>query len=89
MLTWWEGARYQGWGYGCHVLMNRNYEVVTRVQAGNGVNGLDVHDMEITQEGTAWVFSYHSVWIDDAGAERNVAECVIQEIDIETGDVWW
>ncbi len=89
VLTWWEGARYQGWGYGHHVLMNRNYEEVTRVQAGNGVNGLDVHDLQITPEGSAWVFSYHSVWIDHAGSDRNVAECVIQEIDIETGDVWW
>lgn len=89
VLTWWEGARYQGWGYGHFVMMNREYETIGHVQAGNGVNGLDVHDMQLTPYGTAWAFSYHSVWVNHAGIERNVAECVIQEIDIETGDVWW
>lgn len=89
VITWSEGAKLTGYGYTHFVIANEAYEPIARVQGGNGVNGLDVHDLFISEYGTAWVFSYHPVWIDDAGTRRNVLECVIQEIDIATGDVWW
>lgn len=89
VLTWSEGAKRIGYGYAHFVIANDAYEPIAYVQGGNGVNGLDVHDMVLTDYGTAWAFSYHPVWTDDAGTRRNVLECVIQEIDVSTGDVWW
>lgn len=89
VLTWSEGAKRTGYGYTHHVIADQSYEPIAYVQGGNGVNGLDVHDLILTDYGTAWAFSYHPVWTDDAGTRRNVLECVIQEIDISTGDVWW
>lgn len=89
VLTWSESAKRTGYGYGHFAIANQSYEIVARVQGGNGVNALDVHDMALSEYGTAWVFSYHPVWVATAGAERNVLECVIQEIDVSTGDVWW
>lgn len=89
VLTWSEGTSHVGWGYGHFVIVNQSYEVIAHVQAGHGVNGLDVHDMVLTEYGTAWVFSYHTVFLDMDGDRRNIMECVIQEIDVATGDVWW
>lgn len=89
VLTWSEGAKRTGYGYTHFVIADESYEPIARIQGGHGVNGLDVHDMVLTEYGTAWVFSYHPVWTDDAGSPRNVLECVIQEIDVSTGDVWW
>lgn len=89
VLTWSEGAKRTGYGYAHHVIANQSYEPIAYVQGGNGVNGLDVHDLILTDYGTAWAFSYHPVWTNDAGRPRNVFECIIQEIDVSTGDVWW
>ncbi len=89
VLTWSEGAKPTGYGYTHFVIADQSYEPIAYLQGGNGVNGLDVHDMVLTDYGTAWVFSYHPVWANDAGTQRNVLEGVIQEIDVSTGDVWW
>ena len=89
VLTWAESPNIRGLGYGHHVFYDQSYEQIATVQAGHGLDGLDVHDLVITDYGTAWVFSYNAVWADVNGARQNVMEGVIQEIEIATGEVWW
>lgn len=89
VLTWSEGAKRVGYGFTHFVIADQSYEPIAYVQSGHGLDGLDVHDMVLGEHGTAWAFAYHAVWTDDAGTRRNVMECVIQEIDVSTGDVWW
>lgn len=89
VLTWSEGAKRIGYGFTHFVIADQSYEPIAYVRGGHGVDGLDVHDLVLSDYGTAWAFSYHAVWTNDAGTRRNVMECVIQEIDVATGDVWW
>lgn len=89
VLTWSEGAKRTGYGYTHFAIADDSYEPIAYVQGGNGVYGLDVHDLVLTEYGTAWAFAYHPVWTDDHGTRRRVLECVIQEIDVATGDIWW
>ena len=89
VLTWAESPDIRGLGYGHHVIYDQSYQQIATVQAGHGLDGLDVHDLVITDYGTAWAFSYNAVWSEVNGARQAVMEGVIQEIEIATGDVWW
>lgn len=89
VLTWWEGGDYRGWGYGHYVIADQSYNRIATIQAGHGLNGLDLHDLVLTDYGTAWAASYHSQWAEVGGIRRNVIEYVIQEIDVASGDIWW
>jgi Arylsulfotransferase (ASST) len=79
VITYWEGRFAAGWGYGTYVLLDASYREVARISALGG-NRADIHEMRLTDEGTALVLSYNRV-------RRNgpVLDNVIQEIDIATG----
>jgi hypothetical protein len=79
VITYWEGRFASGWGYGSYVLLDASYREIGRIRAVGG-NRADIHDMQLTDEGTALVQSYNLV-------RRNgpVLDNVIQEIDVETG----
>jgi hypothetical protein len=93
VLTWWEGAKTQGYGFGHWVVANTAYEPMAYIQAGNGISGLDCHDLVITPHGTALALAYNPIeWnLGTVGGSfrGTVADGVIQEIDIETGIVIW
>jgi hypothetical protein len=93
VLTWWEGAKTQGYGFGHWVMANTAYEPIAYIQAGNGISGLDCHDLVITPVGTAISIAYNPIeWnLGTVGGSYrgSVADGVIQEIDIETGTVIW
>lgn len=93
VLTWWEGSKTQGYGFGHWVIANTAYERIAHVQCGNGISGLDCHDLVITPQGTAISLAYNPIeWnLAAVGGEYqdSVADGVIQEIDIETGLVLW
>jgi hypothetical protein len=88
VLTWWQGRFALGWGYGDYHVLDETYREVARIRAGNGYQG-DLHEMQITPEGTALVLAYDRVFRDTSarGGSREgvVLDNVIQEIDIETG----
>jgi hypothetical protein len=88
VLTWWQGRFALGWGYGDYHVLDETYREVARIRAGNGYRG-DLHDMQITPEGTALILAYDRVFRDTSahGGSRAgvVLDNVIQEIDLETG----
>jgi hypothetical protein len=89
VLTWWEG-KHTGYGQGEYVLMDGSYREVGRVRAGNGYEG-DHHEFLISPEDTALFDIYHKVPMDlsDSGGPANgtVLDGIVQEVDIETGEV--
>jgi len=91
VLTMWEGVSQVGTGFGHFVLLNAGYDVMARLQVGNGYHGADLHECLLTDHGTALAIVYNPVrWNLTAGggAEDGTAlDGIVQEIDIETGRV--
>ncbi len=89
VLTWWQGV-HGGWGQGEFFVLDESYREVARIRAGNGY-AADHHEFIITDRGTALIGIYGEEQRDlsDLGgpAELAVMEGVVQEIDIETGEV--
>ncbi len=90
VLTWWEGEPYPRPSVGEFVILDSSYQEITRVQAGNGYEA-NHHEFFITSEDTALIPIYGAVRRDlsPLGGQQNaiVYEGVVQEVDIETGEV--
>jgi hypothetical protein len=91
VLTWWEGTQPTiGIGDGRYVVMDATYREIAEVRAGNGLAG-DLHEFLITPDDTALVIAYEAVPHDLTGvggpAEGWIWDCVVQEVDVETGEV--
>lgn len=91
VLTMWEGVSERGHGLGHFVIFNTSYQVIARLQVGNGYPGGDVHEFLITPQGTALVMIYNTIrWdLSPIGGATNgtVIDGIIQELEIETGRV--
>src|SRR5215210_7428823 len=89
VLTWWEGL-HTGYGQGEYVICDHSYREITRVRAGNGYEG-DHHEFLITPEDTALITIYSKVPVDlsfvGGPTDGTVLDGIVQEIDIETGEV--
>ena len=88
VLTWWQGTIL---GAGVGVIMDSSYREVARVRAGNG-HQVDAHEFLLTPEGTALITCSPSLVpadLSSVGGSKHgqVAESVMQEIDVETGEV--
>ncbi len=79
VITYWEGRFAAGWGYGSYVVLDATYRQIARIRARGG-NRADIHDLRLTDAGTAIVLSYNLVRRDGP-----VLDNVIQEIDVATG----
>jgi hypothetical protein len=79
VITYWEGRFAAGWGYGTYVLLDQSYREIARIRALGG-NRADIHDMRLTDEGTAIVQSYNLV-----RRGGPVLDNVIQEVDVASG----
>jgi len=94
VLTWWEGKTVpeRGYGSGTWVIADRSYKEIARVKAGNGLTG-DLHEMLLTDRGTALIVIYHAVQADlsvvNSYKDGEVMDSLIQEIDVKTGKVLW
>ncbi len=92
VLTWWQGNVNHGQGNGADVILNRSYHTVAVVHAGNGYVS-DLHEFQITRQGTALIDAYvlvpHSLTSVGGPANGKVWDCVIQELDVRTGQVLW
>ncbi|MBV9336803.1 MAG: arylsulfotransferase family protein [Solirubrobacterales bacterium] len=83
VLTWWQGYTNNGSGRGEGVIYNTSYQQVATVQAGNGLQGTDLHEFLITPQGDAWVVGVSPVhW---GTLKKPLMDAVVQEIDIKTG----
>jgi len=94
VLTWWEGpvaSPILGTGFGHYVILDNSYKVIARVEAGLGKDSGDLHEFELTPQGTALVTAYKIVHgsLASIGGPKNakIADSIIQEIDVATGKV--
>jgi hypothetical protein len=95
VLTWWQDPLKPS-GNGRRepedVLYNEAYQQVGIVRAGNGLVP-DVHEFQITPEGTALIAVKHDVSCNlskvGGTSDGSVWDDVIQEVDIATGLVRW
>lgn len=92
VLTWAQGDSFQNAipGTGRDYICDSSYHVIATVQAGNGLNA-DLHEFQLTPQGTALITIYHVVPMDltSVGGAKDglVLEGVMQEIDVATGRV--
>ena len=88
VLTWWEGSVNGGIGSGAHVIVDATYREIARVRAGHGGTA-DLHEFQVTPQGTALFFSDSSVAPRIAATASpppwGVMDCAINEVDIATG----
>jgi hypothetical protein len=93
VLTYWEGYVNQGVGVGQDVILNHQYQQIATVRAGNG-DKADLHVFTITPRGDAFISAYapvRHVNLSSLGGPKDgtVLDSIIQEIDIQTGQVLW
>ena len=83
VLTWMDGAKE-------YVIFDHSYQEIARIKAGNGRNG-DHHEFHVSPQDTALITSYDPVpWdLSSIGGLKNdvVWQGIVQEIDIESGEV--
>lgn len=95
-LVWWQGLiNVYGFGTGEDVIAGSDYEPIARIKGGNGLKA-DLHDVQLTPSGAAYVTVYDPVWANvpipgGKGAVRRavVLDSGVQEIDVKTGLVMW
>jgi hypothetical protein len=88
VLTWWQGQVIAGHGQGEDVIYNSAYQRIAAIHGGNGLYA-DLHEFQITPQGTALLSAYEPVHYDlsSVGGSREglLEDCAVQEIDIRTG----
>ena len=93
VLSWWQGnISIHGFGVGEDVLYGSDYTALATVRGGNG-HRPDLHDFQLTPQGTAFVTSYFPVLCDlsayGGSADSGLTDGVMQEIDVRTGLVMY
>jgi hypothetical protein len=92
VLTYGVGRSTGGPGHseGYDVILNRHYQQIATVEAGNGL-AADQHEFALTPQGTALITIYHQVPYDLSSvggpSDGSVLDGVVQEIDVATGKV--
>ena len=81
MLAFYEWAPR---GRAFYALVDHNYRLAARIRAGNGYR-VNTHELQVTSAGTAYLSAYQPVRLP--GRSRPVIDFVIQEVDLESGDV--
>lgn len=93
ILTYFKGPAAEGWGYGDIYLMDDSYQVFNTVTTGGSLppHETDFHDMTITDDNTMLLMAYVATETDltEVGGPDDgwVEDAVVQEVDMETGDV--
>ncbi|MFC5424743.1 arylsulfotransferase family protein [Brevibacterium otitidis] len=93
VLTWWEGFVDTPLAEGEVVIVDDTYEEIARVGTGGDLphRKVDLHETTLTEDGTVLLMSYVPKQADltsfGGDADGWVWDGVVQEIDIETGEV--
>ncbi len=89
VITWWQGP-HTAYGQGEYAVLDGSYGEVARVGAGGGYLA-DLHEFLITEKDTALITVYGHEFRDlsavGGAGSAVVAEGIVQELDIETGEV--
>lgn len=93
VITWFEGRNTYspGISQGSWPVVDSSYRQIARISMKNGYQA-DGHDMALTSRGTSVMEAYNGIVCDGVAYSgcavgSTVIEAVIQEIDVETGDV--
>ncbi|HUB70139.1 MAG TPA: arylsulfotransferase family protein [Acidimicrobiales bacterium] len=90
VLTWWQGELVTDYGQGVGKIASSSYDDQKTLRAGDGLLA-DLHELQITEAGTALITAYGTVSADTASAggspKGTVADSHVQEIDVATGKV--
>jgi hypothetical protein len=88
VLTWWQGIGV----WGADEIVNRSYHTVATVRGAEGYLP-DQHEFQITPRGTALIDAWSPVQANltsVGGAKKGTTwDCLIQELDIRTGQLLW
>jgi len=94
VLTWWEGpvkSPILGTGFGHYVIADSSYNQIARVEAGLGKDRGDLHEFQLTPQGTALITVYKIVpgsLVSIGGPKKaRIADSIVQEVDVKTGKV--
>ena len=94
VLTWWQG-RVNVIGVGTAgegLILDNHYRTVAVVRGSEGYSA-DLHEFQITPEGTALITGFAPVTADlsSVGGSPNgeLLDSIVQEIDIRTGRLLW
>ena len=82
VLTWWQGNTNLGQGAGEGVVLDRNYQQIATVHAGNGLP-MDLHEFLLTPDADAYLVAGSLVRVP--GIKQPVLDSVVQEVDLWTG----
>ena len=82
VLTWWQGNTSNGLGRGVGMILNRDYQPIAKVHAGNGL-AMDLHEFLVTQSGDAFIVAASPISV--RGIRKPVIDEAVQEIEIKTG----
>ncbi|MFL5823066.1 MAG: arylsulfotransferase family protein [Solirubrobacteraceae bacterium] len=95
VLTWWQGIYSSPNDQpvnGKDMIVDQAYRTVAVLHAGNGYVA-DPHEFQLTPQATALIDSYVPVRADlstvGGSSQGTVLDCVIQEMDVRTGQVLW
>ncbi|KUJ17246.1 uncharacterized protein LY89DRAFT_782413 [Mollisia scopiformis] len=90
-LTFWAGNdAVGGHGAGFYFMLDKHYKVFKKIGAAGGLDA-DLHDFRLTENGTALMTVYQVINKDLAELGKPIMgeiwDCLIQEVDIETGEL--
>ncbi|KAF8850842.1 hypothetical protein BDZ45DRAFT_167713 [Acephala macrosclerotiorum] len=90
-LTFWSGTSHGAHSNGSYYMLDSTYELIHKVSAVGADLAGDLHEFEVTDDGTALITLYQDVEIDctSVGFEGKcwINDCLFQEIDIKTGNL--
>ncbi|MBD8079666.1 arylsulfotransferase family protein [Cellulosimicrobium arenosum] len=96
VMTYYEGeTEFIGHGEGEIVILDESYQEIGRVTTGGDVDPqmADIHDATITPDGTMLLLAYvpeeHDLTAVDGPEDGWWFDNVVQEVDIDSGDVLW
>ncbi|TKA70437.1 hypothetical protein B0A49_06640 [Cryomyces minteri] len=89
-LTFWAGQIIPGYGHGFYYMLNSSYDIVHDLTAVNTTTLGDMHEFQLTTDGTALITVSEPISYDLTayGVGNGVLmDCLFQEIDVATNDL--
>jgi Arylsulfotransferase (ASST) len=92
-LTMWVGKVLSlGFGQGEDLVLNSNYQTISRILGGNGLRA-DLHDFQLAPDNIAYITAYNPIRCDLSSVKGSrdgvILDNAVEEIDMKTGLVRW
>ncbi|KAI4720371.1 hypothetical protein E4T48_03315 [Aureobasidium sp. EXF-10727] len=90
-ITFWRGAiKGAGYGSGSFIMLDHNYNVAYNLTTKNLTVGGDIHEIELTDDGTALMTAYEPIKYNLTAYDIEdgwLADSLFEEVDIATNDL--